>query len=317
MNSIQTIRTALKARRPAICLAIILCFSAHASFCRAQLSYRVAPDSTATYEFHIGEFGTVELPLDVTIQFSEDVPASSLTARIEKPIIGVLDGTGPPFLPFPILTEGSRFLGKYSGALLESQYLFDWSFELHDNGELLWNGTVGWAGGRFEMTTIASVRLIPVQLPMGDYDLDGSLNAPDINWLTAEIRANSTSARFDANRDGRIDASDRSAWVHELARTSFGDANLDGRFRSDDLVLVFQAGQYEDALTENSSWETGDWSGDTEFSSSDLVLAFQDGAYLADVDAGATSIPEPATVHGIVWSFVTFVPFARRRNYWP
>jgi hypothetical protein len=60
-----------------------------------------------------------------------------------------------------------------------------------------------------------------------------------------------------------------------------GDSNLDGRFDSGDLVLVFQAGQYEDAVAGNSSWAAGDWNGDGEFTTADLVLAFQLGTYVA------------------------------------
>ncbi len=58
-----------------------------------------------------------------------------------------------------------------------------------------------------------------------------------------------------------------------------GDVNNDGLFDSSDLVLIFQQGEYEDALVSNSTYEDGDWNGDGEFSSTDLVLAFQAGTY--------------------------------------
>jgi hypothetical protein len=58
-----------------------------------------------------------------------------------------------------------------------------------------------------------------------------------------------------------------------------GDANRDGVFNSSDLVQVFQAGEYEDGIQKNSTWEEGDWNGDSEFDTSDLVLAFQTGRY--------------------------------------
>lgn len=60
-----------------------------------------------------------------------------------------------------------------------------------------------------------------------------------------------------------------------------GDANLDRRFDSSDLVRVFQSGEYEDAIAGNSTWSEGDWNGDQEFDTSDLVFAFQSGSYLA------------------------------------
>ena len=58
-----------------------------------------------------------------------------------------------------------------------------------------------------------------------------------------------------------------------------GDANLDGRFDSSDLVRVFQAGEYEDSNRRNSSWADGDWNGDREFTTGDIVLAFMYGNY--------------------------------------
>ena len=61
-----------------------------------------------------------------------------------------------------------------------------------------------------------------------------------------------------------------------------GDANLDGRFNSSDLVKVFQAGKYEDSIFQNASWEEGDWNGDGDFDSQDLVMAFQLGWYEQD-----------------------------------
>lgn len=61
--------------------------------------------------------------------------------------------------------------------------------------------------------------------------------------------------------------------------TPAGDTNLDGHFNSADLVRVFQAGEYEDEVFANSSWDEGDWNGDKEFNSSDLIAAFINGEY--------------------------------------
>jgi hypothetical protein len=61
-----------------------------------------------------------------------------------------------------------------------------------------------------------------------------------------------------------------------------GDSNGDGRFNTGDLVLIFQAGKYEDALGNNTSFEEGDWNGDGDFTSSDLVYAFQTGGFVAE-----------------------------------
>lgn len=58
-----------------------------------------------------------------------------------------------------------------------------------------------------------------------------------------------------------------------------GDVNDDGTFNSADLVAIFQVGEYEDGIVNNSSFEDGDWNGDGEFDTSDLVFAFQLGIY--------------------------------------
>ncbi|MCA9196435.1 MAG: hypothetical protein KDA87_02815, partial [Planctomycetales bacterium] len=90
------------------------------------------------------------------------------------------------------------------------------------------------------------------------------------------------SNRFDLNDDGVTNEADRLFLVQQILVTSFGDANLDGRFDSTDLVMVFTAGEYEDASLLNSAWSTGDWNGDGEFGTSDLVAAFQAGGYQAN-----------------------------------
>jgi hypothetical protein len=60
-----------------------------------------------------------------------------------------------------------------------------------------------------------------------------------------------------------------------------GDANHDGIFNSSDLVLVFVAGEYEDGVGLNSTWEEGDWNGDGDFTTADLVAAFVAGRYVS------------------------------------
>jgi hypothetical protein len=70
-----------------------------------------------------------------------------------------------------------------------------------------------------------------------------------------------------------------------------GDADLDGYFATNDLVLVFQAGGYEDAVVRNAGWASGDWNGDLDFGSDDLVAAFAAGQY--EQGGAAVAVPEP------------------------
>ena len=122
----------------------------------------------------------------------------------------------------------------------------------------------------------------------GDFDGDGILTVNDIDRLTQEVLNQSHRSEFDITGDGFVDSADRTRWVVELFATHFGDANLDGQFGTADLIVVFQAGQYEDHLKMNSTWSTGDWNGDAEFNSADLVLVFQNGAF----EKGAAETPQ-------------------------
>jgi hypothetical protein len=73
-----------------------------------------------------------------------------------------------------------------------------------------------------------------------------------------------------------------------------GDANGDLIFDSNDLIQVFAAGQYEDAIVGNSDWSTGDWNFDGDFTSGDLVTALQLNSYNAAPGARPV-VPEPAS----------------------
>ena len=86
-------------------------------------------------------------------------------------------------------------------------------------------------------------------------------------------------------------------WVEPPIRRA-GDANLDGRFDSTDLVDVMGAGKYEASLP--ASWAEGDWDGDGYFSTADLVIALQDGGYNAGPLTTTVAVPEPASDIGLL-----------------
>jgi hypothetical protein len=97
----------------------------------------------------------------------------------------------------------------------------------------------------------------------------------------------------DVDKDGDIDlistsqVESRVSW-HE--QRLVGDVNDDGRFNSADLVRVFQSGEYEDEVLNNSTFDDGDWNGDGEFNSADLVLAFQAGSFDATAHPAMTDM---------------------------
>ena len=125
----------------------------------------------------------------------------------------------------------------------------------------------------------------------GDYDRDSALSASDLDVQAAAMRDGTTLKRFDLNEDGIADFQDRAIWVETIKNTYIGDANLDGKFDSQDLVRVFEAALYGDESGQLATWESGDWTGDGRFDSADLVAAFQANGY--DAGPRPVAVPEP------------------------
>ena len=103
-----------------------------------------------------------------------------------------------------------------------------------DGGPLLPSGD-GLPGGAW---------VLPVNVLPGDFHADGMLDGLDIDALAGAIQAGDPV--FDLNDDGQSTSSDIVVWVQDLMGTAIGDVNLDGRFDSTDLVIVFIAGEFED-----------------------------------------------------------------------
>ncbi len=155
---------------------------------------------------------------------------------------------------------------------------------------------------------------------MGEtFEVDGTTNVwqsvgdpqHDLDALTRAVRSATTWSLFDLNADGRVSLQDREWALREIYRSWFGDADLNQSFDEQDLLQVFQAGEYEDDLPGNSRWRTGDWNGDLEVDTQDLLLALQDGgyrrgAYPADglVVNEPQPVPEPVGGLALVWLVV-------------
>ena len=146
----------------------------------------------------------------------------------------------------------------------------------------------------------------------GDFNDDGVLDVLDIDLLNNEVRNGTNDPAFDLGDDGIVDESDRVIWVHDLKKTYFGDANLDGEFNSSDFVAVFKGGEYEDDIDMNSGWAEGDWNGDGDFNTRDFVFAFQDGGYEQGPRVAAV-VPEPSSVLLLLTALVLFAHHRPRR----
>jgi hypothetical protein len=138
--------------------------------------------------------------------------------------------------------------------------------------------TLGNAASSWGAAAPTPGRFSPPTLP-GDFDANGVVDAVDINLLFEQLRSPTPDTRFDLTGDGAVDDQDRDTLILEILDTTYGDANLDGIFDSNDLIRIFVAGKYEDGVPLNALWEEGDWDGDGECGTADLVLAFQTGGY--------------------------------------
>ena len=171
--------------------------------------------------------------------------------------------------------------------------------ELTDADPVFWQAEQASIGARLQSDETSVVQSFPGSIDeMAIYD----------KLLTAEQIVNHYQVGIgeagepcDVNLDGVCDASDidllsgddRTNWIENLMNTYIGDSNLDGEFNSTDFVVVFSAGEYEDAIAGNSGWADGDWNGDGDFNSSDFVAAFSDGGYEMGPRLVA-AVPEPS-----------------------
>ena len=85
--------------------------------------------------------------------------------------------------------------------------------------------------------------------------------------------------------------------MHTLFKSDVGsivpadlDGGQDGVFNSSDLVIIFQAGEYEDNESNNSSFDEGDFDGDGDFTTADLVFAFESGTFHREVALNIRSV---------------------------
>lgn len=144
----------------------------------------------------------------------------------------------------------------------------------------------------------------------GDFNSDGKLDAADVDSLVEQING-AKDASFDVSGDGAVDVADLNVWIKDIQGTWIGDANLDGEFNSTDFVVVFGAGEYEDATAGNSTWEEGDWNGDGDFNSSDFVAAFSDGGY---EKGPVAAVPEPQAPTLLVAGMIALTITRKRRS---
>jgi hypothetical protein len=147
----------------------------------------------------------------------------------------------------------------------------------------------------------------------GDFNGNGTLDAGDIDDLTAQVAGGLNPASHDLTGDALVDLADIDFWMVNLFNSWTGDANLDGEFSSSDLVAVLAAGTYEADV--DSVWTTGDFNGDGRTNSSDLVAALAGGGYENGPRAAVAAVPVPEPAAALSWTFGLLAAAAARQRY--
>lgn len=237
---------------------------------------------------------------NVAFNFTERTTAlelQSANGRFQGPKPAVLSGLFDQFTPnrlfllYPFGLENTVDFGPILPSGLTCKQIYedlDGSTSLYQGG----NGGVGFG----------NLCDGPDPVP-NDLDGDEFVNSSDIDIVMRALRSGDPHLEFDFDKSGTFNRDDLRFYVEQRLLTTAGDADVNGRFDSGDLTLVFQAGQYEDLIPENSFWADGDWTADGEFASDDLIAAFQSGAY-EQTAARVAAVPEPS---GVILGIVTLL----------
>ena len=117
---------------------------------------------------------------------------------------------------------------------------------------------------------------------MLDTNGDGQVSPIDallvINRLNEQTELNLNTQPLNATNPATLQDIAAVEDFFNRVRETAGDANLDGRFDSSDVVQAFQGGKYE--TDQPATWQQGDWDGDQRFTTADIVLAFTYGKYV-------------------------------------
>lgn len=202
-------------------------------------------------------------------------------------------GTNTQELQRDNMASGYDFMESQS--YIESTYWYQWLDEPAGNwGVNSISGTPKLS--YYELTN----RNAPDPTIPGDFDLDGTLDADDIDMLFDHFG----NAAYDLNDDGSTNNLDVIHLVRVMLNTEYGDANLDGK------VDIHDYNQLALAYGTDGGWAGGDFTGNDIVNDSDLnVLKLFFGF---QTPPPSTPIPEPTSA-GIL-ALLTLLTTRTRRH---
>ncbi len=219
------------------------------------------------------------------------------------------------------IDASTRLVGGYAGQLSDSQdriqlqrasspavqdpiYLFEdevtyddrnpWPESADGNGMSLQRRSISSSGNEAQNWLAAEPTPGVAGTVASDLNGDGVVDEGDILRLCEAIEMDDP--QYDLDRSGQTNFADMEFYVWNVLNTHFGDSNVDGIFNTRDLVLVLQAGEYEDGIPGNSTWAEGDWDCDGDFTTNDLVLALRDGGYTYASLPASDPMPSPVAL---------------------
>ena len=148
--------------------------------------------------------------------------------------------------------------------------------------------------------------VVRISAMLGDLNKDGTVDANDIDTLTAGLRGGTPPSYFDLDGSLSIDNGDVSYLVETILGTHFGDADLNGSVTasSDGAVLLANLGGTQG----DKGWADADFDGDQN------VTASGDGAtILANLGSDSAAVPEPSCGLFLVVAMAMVSPLLWRR----
>jgi hypothetical protein len=142
---------------------------------------------------------------------------------------------------------------------------------------------------------IVSQRDFELEIPNGDFNLDGLASCEDLAILYQRVAEGSEHATFDVDTDGLVSITDVAAWLDNHGIVA-GDADLDGVVRAADFA-IWRNHQF----TSSTGWCDGDFSLDGTVDATDFNLWNDHRTQLT-----TASVPEPGTVPLLVIAALVF-----------